>query len=188
MYVHVCITIHISSKQQRNMHKYEEQSVPCGGTDAQGISGSIHTRHLVCLFDVAIRSRCRKMYVVQSLERSPGRITAALITLERRRTAGCRCSTKTNRSCEQSWRRSPKIWSPTHPCKCISADSDFGGLLSHSLCARRKWGGNVLFAICVRDVTILEEPSPLHSYRQSGGRQRTETVTHEYWKPMTRYW
>ena len=53
------------------MHKYEEQSVPSGGTDAQGISGSIHTRHLVCLFDVAVRSRCRKMYAVQSLERSP---------------------------------------------------------------------------------------------------------------------
>jgi hypothetical protein len=50
----VCITTRISSKQQRNMHKYEEQSVPYGGTDAQGISGSIHMRHLVCLFDVAI--------------------------------------------------------------------------------------------------------------------------------------
>jgi hypothetical protein len=52
------------------MHKYEEQNVPCGGTDAQGISGSIHTRHLVCMFDVAVHSRCRKMYIVQSLERS----------------------------------------------------------------------------------------------------------------------
>jgi hypothetical protein len=66
------------------MHKYKEQSVPCGGTDAQGISGSIHMRHLMCLFDVAIQSRCRKMYVVQSLERSPRRITAALVTPERR--------------------------------------------------------------------------------------------------------
>jgi hypothetical protein len=28
------------------MHKYEEQNVPCGGTDAQGMSDSIHTRHL----------------------------------------------------------------------------------------------------------------------------------------------
>jgi hypothetical protein len=53
------------------MHKYEEQSVPSGGTDAQSTSGSIHTRHLMCLFDVAVRSRCRKMYAVQSLERSP---------------------------------------------------------------------------------------------------------------------
>jgi hypothetical protein len=84
MYVHVCITTHISSKQQRNMHKYKEQSVPCGGTIAQGISGSIHMRHLVCLFDVAIQSRCRKMYAVQSLERSPGRITTTLIAPERR--------------------------------------------------------------------------------------------------------
>jgi hypothetical protein len=52
------------------MHKYEEQNVPCRGTDAQGISGSIHTRHLVCMFDVVILSRCSKLYAVQSLERS----------------------------------------------------------------------------------------------------------------------
>jgi hypothetical protein len=38
------------------MHKYEEQSVPYGGTDAQGTSDSIHTRHLMCLFDVVVRS------------------------------------------------------------------------------------------------------------------------------------
>jgi hypothetical protein len=50
------------------MHKYDEQNVPRGGTDAQDISGSIHTRHLVCVFDVVVRSRCRQMYVVQSLE------------------------------------------------------------------------------------------------------------------------
>jgi hypothetical protein len=188
MYVHVCITTRISSKHQWNMHRYEEQSVSCGGTDAQSISGSIHTRHLVWLFNVAVWSRCRKMYAVQSLERSSGRITAALITPERRWTAGCRRSAGTNRSCEQSRRCSPKIWSPTHSCKCISADGDFEGLLSHSLCAHRKWDGNVLFAIRVRDVTLLEEPSPLHSYRQSGGRQRTEMVMHKYWKPTTRYW
>jgi hypothetical protein len=52
------------------MYKYEEQKVPCGGTDAY-ISGSIHTRHLVCLSDVAVQSQCRKMYDMQSLERSP---------------------------------------------------------------------------------------------------------------------
>jgi hypothetical protein len=66
-------------------------------------------------------------------------------------------------------------------------DGDFGGLLSHSICAHRKWDGNMLFVIRVRDVTTLEEPSPLHFYRQLGGRQRTETVAHEYWKPTTRY-
>ena len=52
------------------MHKYKEQIVPCGGTDAQGISGSIHTRHIVCMFDVVVRSRSRQMYAVQSLERA----------------------------------------------------------------------------------------------------------------------
>jgi hypothetical protein len=44
-----------------------------------------------------------------------------------------------------------------------------------------------LFTIRVRDVTPLEEPSPLHSYRQSGERQRTETVVHEYWKLTIHY-
>jgi hypothetical protein len=43
------------------MHKYKEQIVPCGGTDAQGISGSIHTRYLVCMFDVVVRSRRRQI-------------------------------------------------------------------------------------------------------------------------------
>ena len=51
------------------MQKYKEQNVPCGGTDAKGISGSIHTRHLVCMFDVVVRNRQRQMYAVQSLER-----------------------------------------------------------------------------------------------------------------------
>jgi hypothetical protein len=51
------------------MHKDKEHIVPCGGTDAQGISGSIHMRHLVCMFDVVVRSRCRQMYAMQSLER-----------------------------------------------------------------------------------------------------------------------
>jgi hypothetical protein len=41
------------------MHNYEEQNVPDGGTDAQGISGCIDTRHLMCMFDVVVRSRCR---------------------------------------------------------------------------------------------------------------------------------
>jgi hypothetical protein len=61
------------------MHKYEKQNVSCGGTDAQATRDSIHTRHLVCLFDVAVRNRCWKMYAVQSLETSPGdsRIAAA---------------------------------------------------------------------------------------------------------------
>jgi hypothetical protein len=46
------------------MHKYKEQIVPCKETDAQGISGSIHTRHLVCIFDVVVRSRRKQMYAV----------------------------------------------------------------------------------------------------------------------------
>jgi hypothetical protein len=52
---------------------------------------------------------------------------------------------------EQSRVRSLKTWSPVHPCKCTSADNDFGGLLSHSLCARRRWDGNSLIATRLRD-------------------------------------
>jgi hypothetical protein len=35
----------------------------------------------------------------------------------------------------------PQTWSPAHPCKCLSADGDFGGPLSHTLCAHRRWDG-----------------------------------------------
>jgi hypothetical protein len=45
------------------MHKYGNLKVPCD------ISGSIHMRHLVCMFDVVIQIRCRQVYTVQSLER-----------------------------------------------------------------------------------------------------------------------
>jgi hypothetical protein len=38
------------------MHKYEEHNVSCGGTNAQGISGSIHMRYLVCMFDVVVQN------------------------------------------------------------------------------------------------------------------------------------
>jgi hypothetical protein len=51
------------------MRKYEKQKVQCGGTDAQGISSFIHTRHLVCMFDVVVQIRYGKVYAVQSLER-----------------------------------------------------------------------------------------------------------------------
>jgi hypothetical protein len=36
------------------MHKYKEHNVPCGGISAQGIRDSIHTRPLVCMFNVAV--------------------------------------------------------------------------------------------------------------------------------------
>jgi hypothetical protein len=37
------------------MHMYGKQKVHYGETDAQGISGSIHMRHLVCMFNVAVQ-------------------------------------------------------------------------------------------------------------------------------------
>jgi hypothetical protein len=61
------------------MHKYKEQSVPYEGVDAQGISGSIHTRHLVCKFDIVICSGCRQVYGVQSLEQRRRRRTGSAL-------------------------------------------------------------------------------------------------------------
>jgi hypothetical protein len=62
-----------------------EHNVPCGGIHAQGFSGSIHTRHLVCMFDVVVRSRCRQMYAMQSLEqrRRRGTLSALVERMKR---------------------------------------------------------------------------------------------------------
>jgi hypothetical protein len=164
------------------MHKYKEHNVHYGGTDAQSISGSIHTRHLVCLFDVAVQNRCRKMYVVQSFKWSPKEEQKHTSPRkDQLRRTGCRQnSVGLNGSREQSRIRSPKIGSPAHSCKSISADGDFRDLLSHTLCARRRWNGDVLFAIRVRYHTYLEEPSfsILIVSRKEGGGQRTETDVH----------
>jgi hypothetical protein len=46
------------------MHKYEDQSVPCGGTDTQGISGSIHTRASVALRPVILEACSTKLSVL----------------------------------------------------------------------------------------------------------------------------
>lgn len=62
MDVYVCITIHINSKICTSI--YIKQKVSCGGIDAQDISDYIHTRHPMCMFDVVMHSRCRKMYVM----------------------------------------------------------------------------------------------------------------------------
>jgi hypothetical protein len=71
------------------MHKYKEQIVPYGGTDAQGISGSIHTRHLVCMFDVVVHSRCRPMYAVQSHEWCRWRRTGSALVEWTERALAC---------------------------------------------------------------------------------------------------
>jgi hypothetical protein len=63
------------------MHKYEEHSVPRGGTDAQDISGSIHMTHLLCMFDLVVRNQCRKMYAVLSHERHRRRCSTPKIQI-----------------------------------------------------------------------------------------------------------
>jgi hypothetical protein len=81
--VHVCdfTTTQISSKYVDEHHtdygrkdiepnQFENRDVPCGGTHAQGTGGSRPTHGE--LLEVAEHSRCRKMYVVPSLERPPG--------------------------------------------------------------------------------------------------------------------
>jgi hypothetical protein len=54
-----------------------------------------------------------------------------------------------------------------------SREDDFGGLLSHSLCARRRWDGDVLFATCMRGQACNSKSVvPLHSYMQSEGGEK----------------
>jgi hypothetical protein len=73
---------------------------------------------------------------------------------------------------ERSWVRSPKIWSPAHPCKCTSVDDDFGGLLSHSLCARRRWDENGLNATRLRDCSHnRNNVHLLHTYTLTSSMQ-----------------
>jgi len=85
MYVHVCnITTRNSSGYVHEQHvghsgndvelkKIKEGIILYGATHAQGTGGSVHmSRHHV-LLKVADHSRCRKVFVVQSLRRSPGR-------------------------------------------------------------------------------------------------------------------
>jgi hypothetical protein len=141
------------------MHKYWKQKASCEGTDAQVISGSIHTRHLVCMFDVAVQIWYMKVYEVQSLE------------LRRRWRTGCRRSSA-SRADEASSREYAlqKTWSSAHPCKCTSAHGDFGGMLSHSLYARRKWDGDVLFAMRLRDCASVTP-----GFR--GTKTRARTIT-----------
>jgi hypothetical protein len=153
IYVHMCITTRISSKQNWNMHKYGKQKVPCRGTDAQGISGSIHTWHLVFLFDVAVQIQCRKVYTVQSLE------------WRRPRRTGCRRSSAGRADEASSREYAPQKPDRPHPCKCTSTKDDFRSMFSHSLCARRRLDGDVLFAMRLRDsVSNRKSVLPLHFY------------------------
>jgi hypothetical protein len=68
-------------------------------------------------------------------------------------------------------------------------DDNSGSLHSHSLYVRTRWDGDVLFAIRVRRMPLLEEPSlsVLICSKKEGGRQQTKMVANEYWKSMTRY-
>jgi hypothetical protein len=151
------------------MHKYEEQNVPCGRTDAQGFSGSIHKRHLVCMFNVVVHSRYRQLYAVQSLERR-----------WRRRTGS------SGRS-KQSRVRSPKTWSPAQQCKCTSADGYFGGLLSHSFCARRRWDENGMNATRLRDCSRNRKSVHLlrfYTCAKGGERIVTVSIIARNWQPL----
>jgi hypothetical protein len=133
------------------MYKYEKQKVFCGGTDAQDIGGSIHTRHLVCMFDVAVQIRCKKMYAVQSPRTVAGRRTTTRVARGRRRRTRCRRSS-TGRTDETSSREyAPKnliVRTPVHMYLC---GRRFWRLaLPLSLCSQ-KMDRDMLFATRVRD-------------------------------------
>jgi hypothetical protein len=68
---------------------------------------------------------------------------------------------------------------PAHLCKCLSADGDFGGLLSHTLWARRRWDEDGLYATRLRSVRVFsrnKKQPPLLVYiqaqREVNGQQR----------------
>ena len=44
---------------------HRDKSIPSGGSHAEGIGGSIHTRHSA-LLEVVDHNRCRKVFAVQS--------------------------------------------------------------------------------------------------------------------------
>jgi hypothetical protein len=48
---------------------------------------------------------------------------------------------------------------------------------SPTLCARRRWDGDMMFAMRVRDISCVPvRVLPLHSYRQSKGGRRTTDI------------
>jgi hypothetical protein len=112
---------------------------------------------------VFVRCSCTKLMQEDVRRAVPqtitGRKIATCVARRRRRRTWCRRSSGVSRSREQSRIHSPEIWSPTHPCKCISTDGDFEGLLFYSLCAYKRWDEDVLFAMHVRNFVSLEELS-----------------------------
>jgi hypothetical protein len=118
------------------------------------------------MFDVVVRSQRRHMYAVQSLERRRRRGTLSVLV---ERTKRADASTLSKNLIART------------PCKCLSADGDFGGLLSHTLCARRRWDENG----CVQHVwdctgVLCYQPRSSfpssYIYTHADGGQRTVMV------------
>jgi hypothetical protein len=122
------------------MHKYKEQIVPCGGIDAQGISGSIHTRHLVCMFDVDVRNRHMQMYAVESLERRRRRGT--LISVGREDEASSR-------------EYAPQKPYRPHTRASVSLRTVISEACSPTVCAHRLWDRDRLYATRLRMSCVL---------------------------------
>jgi hypothetical protein len=62
-----------------------------------------------------------------------------------------------------------------HPCKCSSTNGDFGGLLSHSLGARRRWDRNGLSATCLRDCSRVTRRASISSIFIHAQREGTDS-------------
>jgi hypothetical protein len=134
MYVTICMCICVSLltlavSNSKTCIITEKQNVPCGGTDAR--HQWLHSQEISRVYVRCSRTQLIQMYAVQSLER------------HRRRGAWSALVDQTKRAVASTL---TKTWSPAHPCKCLSTDGYFGGLLSHTLCARRRWDENGLCA------------------------------------------
>ena len=133
--MHVCnfITTQFRDKHCKNYCNYNRHTenkrqsiriVPRGGTSAEGTGGSIRTSRYSALREVADHSRCRKMFAVQSRERSI-----------RSRSAGVEEDDLVGEQLRKTLPKNLIARTPEQVSRYRTSGS--GGLLSRSLCAQR---------------------------------------------------
>jgi hypothetical protein len=114
------------------------------------------------MFDIVVQSRYRQVYAVQSLKR------------HRRRRTGSTLVERTKRAVVSML---PKTLIARTWYKCTSEDSDFGGLLFHSLCACRRWDRNGLSAMRLSVCSCnWKSVHLLRIYTRAEGGERIVTV------------
>jgi hypothetical protein len=138
------------------------------------------TLDIVCMFDVAVQIRCRK----GSMQCSP---SSGLREVDggRREWSTGRKRTAAAAPIHQDGHRSPRsrqqravaMSLPKNliartPGRCIAADGDSGGLLSHSFRARRRWDGD---GLCCNSREMRKRmPSAPYSQKEEDGQPKKQ--------------